>query len=409
MSLHDRLLERSVGAVLGLVLVTMAYGLISGFRADQVWMGLPFAVPMVLAIVATRLGAGSVAAAALTVLTTITMVSYLAVSGGVHSHYAPYVALTVFSGWIWSGPRGGIGVTIAFAVAMLVLGVIDPVSMLENPLPRMDIMIACGVGAVWVGLVVYDLRRSLDERLDATAALEQSAREAQWDAAARDRFLAMVSHEFRTPLNVVLGYEEMLREEEDHPDRIKDLERIHAAGQHLLSLIGDLIDLSSTEDSEVPLAVETVDLDVLIAEVDAITRPLVQLQRNTWSCEPDPDLPDVRADPRRAFQILLNLVSNAAKYTADGEVSLDTEVRDDAVVIAIRDTGVGIPPERLANLFEPFAQVQEDIDQREGLGLGLALSQRWAQAMDGDIDVTSTVGEGSVFRLTLPRANQTRG
>ncbi|MEM6931031.1 MAG: histidine kinase dimerization/phospho-acceptor domain-containing protein, partial [Myxococcota bacterium] len=260
MNLHDRLLVRSVGSVLGIVLLAMTYGYVAGFRADQLWMGAPVAVALVLAIVATRLGYGALTAWALTLFCTGTLIGYVAVTGGVESHYVVYLGLCVFGGWIWSSARGGIAVTVVLAVSLAVLGVVRPTPLLEGSNPSIDIALACLISALWLSFVVTDLRNTLRNRLASTATLEQSAREALWDDQARDRFLAMVSHEFRTPLNVVLGYEEMLREEEDNPERIRDLERIHAAGQHLLSLIDDLIDLSTNEEAELPLAVETVTL-----------------------------------------------------------------------------------------------------------------------------------------------------
>jgi len=403
-SLHDRLLVRSVTPVLVLTIVATVVGALFAFRPDENWMGLPIGAIMAAAIVATRLGYGRATSVALTFASTAIVLGYVAVGGGVESHNVPYLSLVVFAAWLWTGPRGGIAVTGALVVAMAALGVIDPEALVGNPSSYVDVALASTMAALWLSFVAMDLRTALQQRLASTEALEQSAREAQWDAKARDRFLTMVSHEFRTPLNVVLGYEEMLREEEDNPERIRDLERIHAAGQHLLSLIDDLIDLSATEDVDLPLAVDAVDLEATIAEVGVLAQPLVQLRGNRWSCQPDPDLPRVSADPRRAFQILLNLVSNAAKYTTNGEIVLTAARAGDEVEVAVRDTGVGIDAEKLGELFEPFAQVHVEDQQRPGLGLGLALSQRWARLMNGRIEVDSTVGRGSTFRLYLPVA-----
>ncbi|MEM6925843.1 MAG: ATP-binding protein, partial [Myxococcota bacterium] len=144
-------------------------------------------------------------------------------------------------------------------------------------------------------------------------------------------------------------------------------------------------------------------LGPIIEEVSVIAPPLVQLRGNRWRCAQPADLPPVAADPRRAFQILLNLVSNAAKYTTQGEITLTAARVGDEVHVTVRDTGVGIAEPRLADLFEPFAQVQADDQQRPGLGLGLALSQRWARLMEGRIEVESSEGKGSTFRLCLPR------
>ncbi len=404
MSLHDRLLTRSLASLFGIVLLTVSFGFLADFRPDQIWMALPVLAGLGLTIGAIRLGFGALTASLLTLFCTVTLVGYVALTGGVESHYTIYLGLAAFAAWIWSGARGGIAATVVLTVALVVLGIQHPTPVLEQTSPRVDIALACGVSALWLWFVVTDLRSALQQRLESTAVVEQSAREALWDDQARDRFLAMVSHEFRTPLNVVLGYEEMLREEEDNPERVRDLKRIHAAGQHLLSLIDDLIDLSSNDDAELPLAVETVSLAPILEEVSVITKPLVELRGNTWRLAHSTDLPPVSADPRRTFQILLNLVSNAAKYTSDGEIALTAARVGDEVHVTVRDTGVGIARARLDELFTPFAQVQDSEDQRPGLGLGLALSQRWAHLMEGRIEVESDAGQGSTFRLCLPRA-----
>ncbi|MEN0061951.1 MAG: HAMP domain-containing sensor histidine kinase [Myxococcota bacterium] len=404
MNLHDRLLMRSVGVVLVLAVLGMLYGLVGDVRADQVWRGLPIVVTMAVTLGLTRMGFGTLAAWFLTLVSTATLIAYIAVTGGVHSHYTVYLGLVVFAAWIWSGARGGLLATVAMTVALAVLGMAAPQGTDTGFSPVIDIVIASLMSAIWVSLAVQDLREALRQRLASTEALEQAAREAQWDAQARDRFLAMVSHEFRTPLNVVLGYEEMIREEETDPERQKDLERIHAAGQHLLALVDDLIDLSNAEDADLPLAVERVPIAPLLEEVSVITQPLVQLRGNTWELQADSDLPAISVDPRRTFQILLNLVSNAAKYTTNGKITLQATAVGMQVQLAVSDTGVGIAPDKLEDLFEPFAQVQDSDQQKPGLGLGLALSRRWAETMGGQIDVESAVGQGTTFRLRLPVA-----
>ena len=248
---------------------------------------------------------------------------------------------------------------------------------------------------------------------------EQKRREADL-AAARDaaqaanvsksQFIANMSHELRTPLNAIIGYSEMLREETEglvDAEVHKDLDKIRNAGKHLLALINDVLDLSKIEAGKMTLDTEFVDLTDLIDDVVATIRPLCDRNRNTFVLERPETLPAVWADRMRLKQSLLNLLSNACKFTADGTVTLAVEREaaeaGEVLVMAVRDTGIGIARDKLDGLFQEFMQVDASATRKYGgTGLGLAISRQFCRLMGGDVTVTSTEGVGSEFAIRLP-------
>ncbi len=232
----------------------------------------------------------------------------------------------------------------------------------------------------------------------ARAAAEESAR-------CKSVFLANMSHELRTPLNAIIGYSELLLEDgvvASQAGAAGDLERIRAAGLHLLTLISDVLDLSKIEAGGMTLLPEPVSVQASLDSAAAIARPLMASARNRFEVVA-PAVPCwVRADPTRLRQCLLNLLSNAAKFTRDGEVRLEVEVAGAAVHFHVHDTGIGIPAERLHLLFQSFVQLPGTDRFRGGTGLGLVISQKLARLMHGDVTVRSEAGRGSTFTLTIP-------
>jgi CheY-like chemotaxis protein/two-component sensor histidine kinase len=211
-------------------------------------------------------------------------------------------------------------------------------------------------------------------------------------------------------LNAILGYSEMLTEEAQdlgQNDFVPDLERIHQAGTHLLALINDVLDLSKIEAGKMDLYVETFEIGPMIDAVVATIEPLVKKNENRLRVEVDPGLTEMRADLTKVRQALFNLLSNAAKFTQDGEVALvaqkDSVDGAEWVHLEVSDTGIGIAPEKLGHIFEEFSQA-EDSTTREfgGTGLGLTISRRFCQLMGGDITVDSAEGRGSTFTIRLP-------
>jgi signal transduction histidine kinase/DNA-binding response OmpR family regulator len=230
---------------------------------------------------------------------------------------------------------------------------------------------------------------------------------------AKSQFLANMSHELRTPLNAIIGYSEMLEEsaqEEGREESIPDLQKIHAAGRHLQSLIDDILDLSKIEAGKMELLLETFDVASMVHDVSTTVQSLVEKNGNTLQVHCDSEVGYMRADPLRIRQVLFNLLSNAGKFTSKGTVSLDvSRIRDnghDWMQFKIADTGIGMTEEQAARLFQDFAQVDASTTRKfGGTGLGLAISRRFTEMMGGDIAVASKPGVGSVFTFRVPARN----
>jgi len=223
---------------------------------------------------------------------------------------------------------------------------------------------------------------------------------------AKSQFLANMSHELRTPLNAIIGYSEMLEEDatdRGHDDYVPDLQKIRAAGRHLLALINDVLDLSKIEAGKLELYLETFDLATAIKDVATTVEPLVARRNNTLTVHCAPDLGAIRSDLTRVRQVLLNLLSNASKFTEHGRITLSAERSGAAVVLRVSDTGIGMTPQQMARLFEPFSQADTTTSKKYGgTGLGLAITRRFCELMGGDVGVDSHIGIGSTFTVRLP-------
>ncbi|MEW9921817.1 response regulator [Marimonas sp. MJW-29] len=241
--------------------------------------------------------------------------------------------------------------------------------------------------------------------------LKEREQEAEEANRAKSQFLANMSHELRTPLNAVIGITEMLKEdaeEFEQDDFIEPLERISRAGKHLLNLINEILDLSKIEAGKSEMHIESFDLPSLIGEVTTTVHHLAEKNGNELAVDCPEDLGSISADQTRLRQIVLNLLSNACKFTENGRVSLvarnKVDDQGDAISIAVTDTGIGLSSEQIDRLFEDFSQADSSTTRRfGGTGLGLAISRRLARMMGGDIEVESVLGEGATFTFWLPR------
>lgn len=258
-----------------------------------------------------------------------------------------------------------------------------------------------------------DQRGRLDVLREAMEAAELASKR-------KSIFLAKMSHELRTPLNAVIGYAEMLRETfEDRDDcedagrKMQDLDRIHAAGRHLLALVNDVLDLSSIEANRLELSTQPVEVTSLINEVIATASPLIGKRDNRMVVNMPHDLGVVELDALKVRQSILNLLSNAAKFTTKGTIML-TVLRKDGekgaiLVLEVTDNGIGISPEGLRRIFDDFSQAENDTaDKFGGTGLGLALTKRFCKMMGGTIEVRSQRGVGTSFTIEIPMLDARR-
>src|SRR6266513_2453529 len=220
----------------------------------------------------------------------------------------------------------------------------------------------------------------------------------------RNRFYASMSHELRTPINAVIGYSTLLIDNIYGPLNEKQregLQRTLKAARHLLELVNDVLDLSKIEAGKIELALQPVNIELLIEDLFVTVRPLADEYGSTLALDMDGDPFTIVSDPRRVRQILLNLLSNAIKFGEGKPIRVSCKQNEDrGVQIEVIDQGVGIAEDDIARIFEEFVQVSES--KQPGTGLGLPISRRLAQLLDGSLTACSTPGVGSTFRLTLP-------
>ena len=257
-------------------------------------------------------------------------------------------------------------------------------------------------------------RLSLTAAIDVTAykQLLESERTARHQAeeanSAKSQFLATMSHELRTPLNAIAGYTQLLTlgvRGEITPEQREDLERIDRSQRHLLSLINDILNFAKIEAGHVSIENAAVDLKEVFRGIQEFVEPQLREKHVNFSIRNEAKDVTACGDTDKVRQILINLLSNAIKFTQEGgNISVVCKPVDGVIRITVTDDGQGIPPDKLEAIFEPFVQVGRDFSSPQGgTGLGLSISRDLARRMNGDLEVTSTLGEGSVFTLTLPQ------
>ncbi len=238
------------------------------------------------------------------------------------------------------------------------------------------------------------------------AELERARADAEDGNRIKSEFMANMSHELRTPLNAVIGYSQMLQEDAaDAGDAsaAADLAKIESAGNHLLGLINDVLDLSKIEAGRMQAHIETFDVAALAEDVRLMVEPLAAANGNTLTVTLEPGLGRIDSDVTRLRQCLLNLLGNACKFTSAGRVALDVRRSGAHLVFGVSDTGIGMTPAQSARLFEAFYQADSSTTRKHGgTGLGLSITRGFARMLGGDVTVQSRAGEGTVFTMTLP-------
>ena len=321
------------------------------------------------------------------------------------------------------GPGFALKALLPLAGGVLVTGLVAGGFQFEpsaTPITTAASILGIAVYSLALGLITYSQARGLvkarklaDEQrahIEETNVLLEQARAASEAASqAKSLFLAHMSHELRTPLNAIIGYSEMaaeaLGDDEEAGELTADLKRIGTAGKHLLTLINGVLDLSRVEAGKMHIRVEGFEVADIVREVSDTARPLVTRGRNAFDVRCAPNAGRMRSDATKLRQILLNLLSNASKFTERGRITLDVSrsLDDQWLTFAVRDSGAGMTEDQVAQLFRAFTIIDPEATHRHGgTGLGLALSRRFCTLMGGNIEVESTPGAGSVFTVRVP-------
>jgi signal transduction histidine kinase len=250
------------------------------------------------------------------------------------------------------------------------------------------------------------LAAEMEDRVqDRTQDLMQAMETAQKANGAKSDFLAVMSHELRTPLNAIIGYSEIMREgavDDQRQQDVHDLDRVLVASRRLLQLITGVLDFSKIEAGRLELDLRCVDVQTLVSDALETVRPLAEANGNILGLRFGANVGEIMTDDFRLGQCLLNLLSNAAKFTKNGAITVDVAREDDRIRFEVADTGVGISQDQLARLFQPFSQADSSMSRSYGgTGLGLAITRELAQLLGGEVEVTSALGRGSVFSLTV--------
>ncbi len=250
------------------------------------------------------------------------------------------------------------------------------------------------------------LERKVEDRTTELIIEKNRAEEAN---SAKSKFLASMSHELRTPLNAIIGYSELIEEEliesNANPEATKDVAKVRTAAKNLLGLINNILDLSKVEANQIDFCIQPVLIQVIFKELEALLMPIFQAKQNEFVIESYPSELYLEADPQILKQILINLLSNANKFTHRGTIKLAVKEFESEICLSIQDNGIGIKEDFILKLFEPFSQADGEYNREyEGTGLGLSITKKFVEKMDGRILVESEYGVGTTFFVYLPKA-----
>lgn len=345
--------------------------------------------------------------------------------GGVSSPFLPWFLTAQLLGFFYLSERpllvlGIIATNLAgFAAAYLMNGAF-PERVPIGHLSTAGVISICAATIYSSMMAIYyafvmvaqsALQQEIEKHLETAAKLRVAMHEAERANDAKAVFLAKMSHQLRTPLNAIIGYSEILLEDSQDSGNdadAADLRSINNAGRHLLSLVSDVLHMPKIDSEDVDVNIQAIDLDRFLEEVSETCRHLISHNGNGFALDKSEALGTIQTDELRLRQILINLLGNAGKFTKNGKVILRARRQEDGerdrVTISVHDTGIGIPPESIPELFKNFNQVNSDL--YGGSGLGLAVSQKLARLLDGEISVDSKLGRGSVFTLRLPVATR---
>ena len=345
--------------------------------------------------------------------------------GGISSPFMPWLLIALLLGFFYLAEHAvmliaGVATQLAgFLLARLLLGSFPTLLPLSSLTYVNLISILAAVAYTTMLSLYYEtmmrdsgaLEQATRDHRARMEALGEAMRRAELASRRKSIFLAKISHELRTPLNAVIGYSEMLRDEIPEggaeSQRAVDLGRINSAGRHLLALLTDVLDLTSIESDKLDTSLQAVAISEIIQDVAATAAPLVTKKHNQLVTEVADNLGIIETDPLKLRQCILNLLSNAAKFTSHGLIKLAVRragiISDERLVIEVSDSGIGMSKESLSRIFQNFGQAELDTTQKfGGTGLGLALTQRFCKLMGGTVSVDSELGKGTTFVIELP-------
>ena len=344
--------------------------------------------------------------------------------GGMTSPFMPWVVVALLLGFFYHPREPRLIVGLFLADILIFIGSLTVTGAFPQRVPQHELqllgwlsIIAAAVYMSW--MATYYVRIvSMHDDFEAEARRHQRAAEeldrirtlAEQTNARRETFFTKMSHELRTPLNAVIGYSDLLHEtflDRSDQDGIEDASRIHAAGKHLMSLVTDVIDRSRVESGDVQLAVSEFAIGALLEEVSASTMHLVRKNGSTLNLDCANPGMLMQSDQTKLRQILINLVSNGAKFTTNGTVTISVRAVSDAtgrwMDFTVTDTGIGIAEHAVGKLFGDFVQADATVSSKfGGTGLGLSLCRKFCLLLGGTIEVKSRLGEGSSFKVQVP-------